>query len=232
MTHATNYSIALDFVKDAAGTLEDAWDFSSVVHRSLDGPLSRTTLVDIGEASPLSLVKPHVEAVEHDPLAAAMVEATSCPVVKRRRKGKQKQVEESTDSKNAEDEDTESSSEHVVGGPSAVPKATVHVPSHFHKEVGINSAEASHPGKASCRLCSTRITRDEARLVWQWHTKRPHSYLHASCAHRLTPPDDAQAFERLQAIDTKDLNDKLAKDIEDALKMLAKKLPAILFYVA
>ena len=36
----------------------------------------------------------------------------------------------------------------------------------------------------------------------------------------------------LQAIDTKDLNDKLAKDIEDALKMLAKKLPAILFYVA
>ena len=86
LAYATNYSIALDLVKDAAGILEDAWDCSSVVHRSPNaGPLSRTMLVDLGTVSRLTMEKPHVEAVEVDPLEAALQEATSNIVKQRRR---------------------------------------------------------------------------------------------------------------------------------------------------
>ena len=68
--------------------------------------------------------KPHVEAVEVDPLEAALQEATSNVVKQGRRvKGKQtgrKDDEESTDTNNAEDDEEDEDSEgNGVGAPSA-----------------------------------------------------------------------------------------------------------------
>ena len=236
--HATNYSVALELVKDAAGILEEAWDFSSVVHRSPDAePLSRTTLVGIGTVAKLSMEKPHVDIIENDPLEASLHAALTVPVAKRRRRMKAKQKEESTDTNNGSIDEESDSESFVVGTPApdaASQRASVAVSSHFAKEIGIRLAERRHPGRASCRICSSKIVSTQVRLVWQWHTKRPHAYLHASCAHRLSAPEDSQAFEKLKVLAEEDsLADDVANEVAGALRMLAKKLPqATLPYVA
>ena len=166
--------------------------------------------------SQLSLAKPAEvqDEIEIGPLFVAMHDATSAGVVKQQKRGKQKEVEESTDSNNAEDDEDSSSSEAVVGRPPRdAPAVRVPVSSHFHKELGIPLAEAVHPGRASCRICSQKICKEQARLTWQYDRKRPHGYVHAGCSHRLRPPQDAEVLTRLQEIETTGLGDEVLVDI-------------------
>ena len=240
LERATNFSVALDLVKDSArGMLEDEWDFSSVVHRSLDGPLCSTQLVDIGQLSRLSLVKPataQTEADELDPLLEALREATSAPVAKRRRKGKQKENKKRGEESSVDSSSDESSkSEHVVGKPPSQPVAAatppVPVSSHFYTTTGIPVADVVHPGRASCRICSTKILKAHARLHWVFNVKRPHAFIHASCSHRLNPPDDAEALSRLEEVNTTGVNAAVVADIDAAKTLLSKKLSADDFYL-
>ena len=236
LVRATNYAIAAELM--STRIQDEQWTLRVVRHRSDRGPLWRTLQVGESEPRTLSCVKQPKVVLEEDALEAAMEMACGPGQAKRRRVSKKgKPQDDAMESEDASGGDESSSSSELVvaepqeknkGGP-ARQAAAAREAAFFHRELGIKRIDASHPGKAKCRVCSVVITKGQIRAAWAWNQRRPEAYVHAGCLHRMEEPEAMASSAMLPqvAIPEGPHAAALRADLSLAIRMLDKRLPRV-----
>ena len=99
--------------------------------------------------------------------------------------------------------------------------------SFFYASTGVKGVEVTHPGLAKCNVCTQKIGKSNARVLYCHNTKRPHAYVHDMCCHRLSEQDAHVAYEALLQAKVGDSPQAAAvrSSIAAATDLLAKKLP-------
>jgi hypothetical protein len=241
----TCFSIAVDVVslwsRVVPRTVDIDCTLSVALHGAAEsGRLSRAKVLGEGEVTRLLTTKQIRPVVDVDPLDEAMRLATSRPRKKPWRKRLRKKQPGAKDSGSEvsnssgageADESSEASAEHVFGEDSVAPELAIAASpkpdfSCFYGATGVTACHLEHPGRAKCRVCSEKIRFGNARLVWQWHTSRPHACLHSCCAHRLEVGVLSRALGIMEAaVKDPKATPSLIDDLERGMRLAMKRLP-------
>ena len=175
-----------------------------------------------------------------DPLEQALLEASSLPTSakKRRRVRGKKAADDSSADDDTDGEASEDSSatsaDMTVNAPEEKepgvkqPAGKGKVSSYFHTSLGVQSAEGKHAGMAKCRVCAEKIPKSECRLIYVHSLRKPHAYIHARCAHKMSDSEAQQALDALIDIvssEASEMDPAIIASIAGAMDVLRKRLP-------
>ena len=84
-----------------------------------------------------------------------------------------------------------------------------------------------HPGRAKCKICSAVIRQAMPRCTYNWHVKKPHSYIHIMCIEKLEKRFVSHAIDVVtQSMESWDKESAVFRDVSKLTQTLGKRVSA------